>query len=531
MSSKFAVLAPAMRPRFVAVASLVFCIALGDEYARIARDVFFLKTVGAEMMPYMYMATAGAVVLVSIFYGLVITKLPEDRVEMGFLALVATTAVGMWLAVTYTPADSPRAPAVAYAVYCAVTVLTQFGLIHFWNYANKLFSPNEGKSAFAAIGAFAILGTVIAGATTPLIAEYWHPKNMLVLWALMATSAIARASAVRRVAKLKTTSDDAEEGNPSLRKVWRQPLIRTLTYMALPLWVIIFIIEFYYYQTMDRVFSQPDELATFLGMFTCVASITGFLLQFSVTPALLKRVGVGATSVVYPIFLALGTIALLGFSLLPVAAEGGPLPLTGVALLVLLARFIDISMFFSIHETAQQLLFYAIRARDREVARTFVSGGILPLGTALAGGSLIVFEMLGEPIYNVTFLALTLAFVLVVLALNLTPDYIKARVENTDCAAAAPRAELEQEIDRLAPMDVHYVLMQSLISDNKPEALFAATKLVQLHDQEMLEDIEELMDELDADVLATFMGELAQEDLDAHPEFVANAERALKKAA
>jgi hypothetical protein len=297
----------------------------------------------------------------------------------------------------------------------------------------------------------------------------------------------------------------------SLRRVWAQPLLRTLTFMALPMWIIIYTIEFSYFDTASRVFTDQDALAGFLGSVVSIAAAVGFVLQFSVTPWLLRRVGVGVTSLVYPSTLTLGAISLLIFSLFP-ESTATSLPLVGIALFVVFARLCDVAFFFSVHDAAQQLLLYAVPHALRDRARVMMHAVIIPVSIAAAGGCLIAVRRLAEPTHNIAFMGITLSFLLMVLALGIAPEYLAALVSHMTPGPSEHREQVLEEIAKLPTNDARYVLMQSITSRDLDEARFAVERLFLIKDEELLNDIFESAHSMRTEVLRDVEARMSDEE-------------------
>jgi hypothetical protein len=277
------------------------------------------------------------------------------------------------------------------------------------------------------------------------------------------------------------------------------------------MWIIVYIIEYTYFGTANRVFPDQNALAGFLGLVVSAGAAIGLVLQFTVTPWMLRRFGVGTTAMVYPSTLTLGAIALLLFSLVP-ASTAPSLPLVGIALLVVFARLCDVAFFFSVHDAAQQLLLYAVPSALRDKGRVLMSAIVAPASIAGAGGLLIYFRSLGEPTHNVAFVAISLAFLLMVLALSITPEYLSALLANIHPGATAHREQVLGEIAKLEVNDARYVLLQSLTSRDMEEAKFAVERLFHIKDEELINDMLESAPKMHTAVIREIEGHMTGEE-------------------
>ncbi len=224
----------------------------------------------------------------------------------------------------------------------------------------------------------------------------------------------------------------------------------------------------------------------------------------------------------------MGTILLLMFSMFPSGVEGS-LELWGIAALVIVARFCDVGIYYSINESASQLLYYAVPEVLRNRTRALVAGIIQPISVAGAGAILLLFRYFEEPIYNISFLAVTLSFLLVVIALNLTPDYLKALLQNLKPGDLAHRDEVLREIKKLSDNDARYVLIDSVTADDSSEAVFAVKKLFEIRDHDLISDLMEVVDAIKPEALTEILKKLTREDQEHHAEFVLNIKTRLER--
>lgn len=280
--------------------------------------------------------------------------------------------------------------------------------------------------------------------------------------------------------------------------------MRIMTYMALPMWIIIYVIEFHYFKLLNSVFPDIDQLTSFMGFFVMVTSFIGMLIQIGLTPRLLNRFGVGGTSVLYPFSLTLGAVALMFFNLFPQHVESIH-ELKGHMWLIPLARFCDVAIYFSIYESATQLVFYAVTPRERSQGRAFMSGIIIPVSIALSGLLLILLEMLGEPMHNLSFVALNLSFMLLIFSLSVGTTYMRALVQNLHGNQEKNGPGGSEGTLIANNTEMRFVLLQAISSRNVQEARYAFVHLTQKPDEELLEEfaevIEKALPEIQSEIL------------------------------
>jgi hypothetical protein len=517
-------------PSFSRFAGAFFLLSLGIEFGRIGRDSYFLKTAGVGAIPLMYVLIAALMVVAAPLYARLLQRVPLDRMMIAFQMYGGAGLLALWIGVSVLP-NPPRL--LPYAVFPLVEAFLLFLLMHFWTFAAKGVDAWHAPRLFPYIIGAGLFGALSGGLTSRIVVVTVGSEHLLAVWALLLLGTIpftrSLAAHVRPAAlRGAPTSEATEAGGPERTggggfvDILRQPLLRTMTYMALPMWIIIYIVEYSYFDAANRVFADQDALAGFLGIVVSISAATGLLMQFTVTPRLIRRFGVGATSVVYPGMLTLGASLLLFFSIVP-GSEASSLPLLGIALLPVIARWCDVAFFFSVHDAVQQLLLYAVPGSLRDRSRVLMSAVVTPASIAAAGGLLIAFRWFDQPTHNIAFVAISLAFLLMVLALSVAPEYLRALLADIGPEAVEHRKQVMSEIAKLPTNDARYVLLQSVTADDEQEARFAVEHLFSIKDDELLNDMLESAASILPSVLRDIESRMTDEERLVHADRLTGA--------
>jgi len=384
--------------RLLSMSSLFFLLMVGWAFGRCGRDAFFIKEAGPDKLPYMYLINAVLMVVLSVLYSRVV----DSMTRYSFFILKRTvdlkpSTCQLLLSATlllafrgFIPFDYFWMP---YAIFSVSEVITLIFFMHFWTFANDMFDPREGKRIFPLVGGAGLIGTVLGGALAKPLVSLIGTVNLFLAWVVILGVSIPITLWAQRTAitsgildKGKTPSSSDEEADGffgSLSIIWRVSLIRTLTYLSIPMWLVVYIVDYQFFLAMDEVFPNQDALSGFLGIFNGVTSLSGFVFQLFVTGRLLRRFGVGSTVFAHPISMTFGSAALVARSLLPTLPA--PKLLSFRALSGAFAKFSDNAIFYSISESASQLLYNALPEEKRGRSRAWISGIIEPVCTTLAG--------------------------------------------------------------------------------------------------------------------------------------------------
>jgi MFS family permease len=530
----------AMRPRVEVSVLLGLTTILGINTSRIARDAYFLGSANADDMPLMYVCIAVVMMIVSSIYSRLADRVPARPLFVRMQWGAGLFSLVVWGAVEYLV---PSHKFSAYVIFCLVECLSLLMTLQLWAAVSTVFSTPEGKIAFPLVGAGGLLGTILGGTLASTVSSFLTPSAIFLIWPVVIPASLWAIGQEEKRARTLTTeanavdateseSDEAQEGSNERTPIFSLPLARTLAYMTLPLWTIVYIVEWSYFGTMDRVFPDTAQLGTFLGGVVSLSAYIGLFIQLVLLPRFLVRLGVGGTILLYPLSLLAGTVALLAFCLL----DGGghtALPIFGIALFVVLARLCDIAVYFSIYESSEQLLYYAIPEVLRDRMRVLQSGKIVPISMGIAGMTLLflngAFTGNVQPNYSVAFVALGLAFLLVVTGLNLTPDYLRARVARTLFQRSANVELLRSEIIRLSEAEARYILVDCLVSPRQDEAHFAADWLFANPVEDLFSDVTELLPAMEASPLERIARHLADVQSKAGQLFLADVRARLEE--
>ena len=489
-------------------AFLMFLIGLAVEVSRVARDTFFLQTAGADQIPLVYILFAFLMILASLAYGRAARRTSIEKLARITLALAACVVAGEWSLIV----SGCRSEYLAYALFCSVEMFFIFVPLTVWAVANQTFKVEEGEKVLPTIATFGLIGTVVGGLFSRIATPLVGPYNALLL------SCVAFAGAALFTGKLsisaRSTPLDNESGSRRPRSPWSESIVKTLTFLAFPMWVLVYMIEYTYFVTMGEIFTDAHELSAFLSVFVTVCSLCALLVQLQITPWLVARFGVGATCFLYPASLAVAATSTLVFALFP---EGSVEPgvISMPVLFVLFARFLDMALYQSIYESTVHVLYYAVPAQTRTEARALVGGIIFPASIACSGVVLMLFRFWDEPTYNIAFTSVVVGFLVLIMAMDIRPDYLRSLLTHADPRNFQLKAALLTEISHLSLNESRHILLGSLLAEDEEEAVFAATKLRERFDSTLFEDLHELPRAVRPTVMAVLEEGLSVENITA----------------
>ena len=343
------------------------------------RDAMFLKEIGIEQLPYVYILIALVVGVISSGYSRAAARVSLSTLIRTTSLIAVATLFLFWLSLHRTGAW------MFYVLYIWVSVFGVITASQFWLLANYVFNPREAKRLFALVGAGGVLGGIIGGAFTRYGAHWFGTENLL-LWCMgFMGLTILILEPVSREASVAPTSiaSDAEsqvEQSETRRLLRLIGGSRHLTMLTAILGITVIVESFVDYQLKflsSNAFDSQDQLTSFFGTLFAYLGVASLLFQIFLTGRILKRFGVGASILFMPASLFAGSIVL---ALFPTLWAGGFLKIS------------DGSFRYSIHRSGIELLYLPVPMSIKNQVKGFIDLFIDRFGRGLAGVLLIFFS-------------------------------------------------------------------------------------------------------------------------------------------
>lgn len=335
-------------------------IALSESVA----DAAFLVEFGAETLPWVYIATAVAVVLI----GLGFTKL-QQHVPMKRLYIITLLLLAVGLIILRAGMSASASRAILFVAPTWANLVGRLGQLIFWSLTAAMFTLTQSKRLIGVIGIGLEIALIVASFVTPLlIAAIGAPNLLLVAGGLL----------VLAVAPLQTLTV-REETTETAQKSTTQPTqsrYTLLIYLIVGLPTIsFFLIGFTYYSQIDLRFTDTAQIASFLAIITGITSVGILLCNLFLTSRTLQRIGLVGTLIARP----LSALSFAAAILLLIVLQR---PLFAVAVSMRLA---DKLFYTSFHRPASVMLFQPLAPNVRRQIQSLAESTIIPLGLGIAG--------------------------------------------------------------------------------------------------------------------------------------------------
>lgn len=365
------------------------------------RDSLFLVERGASELPFVFILTTAVIIPVAGFHTRAGRRYDLGRVIDSVSILLVISLIALrWLISLNTAWGT-------YALYAWVSIYGVLVTSQFWLFANAVFTPAEAKRVFALLSLGAILGAITGGEVTGLLIEQFGVSSHNLLWiaAGLLTASIGLVQYIRRRSPAWPERIDRKK-HKNVEEQHKLGLSTALNalggsrHLLIVVGVIVLtvltttIVDFQFKTFVSRAYPQEESLATFMGRFYGRVSIVALIVQFALSPYLLRIYGIGGTLALLPAMLAMGTLGML-------FAPG--------LIAVTLLRGSEQSLKHSVDRTGRELLFVPVDLEMKKRTKVFIDL-FVDQGTQGLGGVLLLFFTLalGFDVYALSFVVLVL---------------------------------------------------------------------------------------------------------------------------
>ncbi len=291
-------------------------------------NALFLKRIGIEYLPLMYMAQSLFLAVVSLGYAAIADRLPAERFFRLSFAVLLLVVFVCWLLIRQSD-DGLVYP----AYYLFHEVAAEVLLVHAALYLNQNMNTLQVKRLAPLMYAGAQAGNITGGLLLAFIAPLTGTGNLLLVWCLLlatagvllyawhrkhGTSSHFRASRISRNPLVESVSQVRQGIHYTLGSGLLRSASLALFFMVISFYVMCYSINRIYNET----FTIEAELTGFFGTLTAVTSSIALLLQLFLTSRVIQRFGIRRINMLFPVTSTL-VLAALSFSFtLPVALLG-----------------------------------------------------------------------------------------------------------------------------------------------------------------------------------------------------------------
>ncbi len=380
----------------------------------------FLRHLGAEALPYVYMLVALISVLITPVYSKLSRVISLNRLIHSTFILSITSLIVIWFILQ----TDYSASWFLYFFYTLVSLLSIIITSQFWLLASYVVDARQAKRLFGTIGAGGIAGGIFGGYLTRFLAPLPGIGTVNLIWACILFLIICEVLASllwryyaqgkfrERMRQFSRKSrEETKESNP-LSIILRS---RHLLFLSLMVGISVLVAKMvdYSFNAVAVHANQGDDLTAFLGFWMSNLSVLSLLIQLVVTGRVLKHAGVITSLFFLPLGILAGAAAVFLF----------PQSLTAAVLM----KVSDGGFKQSIHKSGMELLTLPIPAKSKNQTKAFIDVTVDSIATGISGVLLIAITAFsGVPLQIISVVVAIMILVWIVLIYLTRPEYINS---------------------------------------------------------------------------------------------------------
>jgi len=255
--------------------------------------------------------------------------------------------------------------------------------LEFTSLMARLLNVRQTKRLAALVRSGEFLAEMVAGLSIVVLLKYIEVADLLIVASLatLGVFLIVQRTVSAFEQKLTLTSEDLapqEQKGNGFGTLIRQPYVRFICICETAYLFAYFFLDIAFYEYTSAQLTDQRELAAFLGQFFALAAFLTMIFMVFLFAPFLRRLGVLAGVVAFPIVVAAGSAVL---SLM----EFSNLPLTLIFIVMVLTNGSRFILQSSVWRPSIAILFQVLPDRQRALGTSLIEGIIDPLAGGIAG--------------------------------------------------------------------------------------------------------------------------------------------------
>jgi len=333
------------------------------------RQASFIDVIGAENLPYVYLAVALVSYPVLVLYSRI-----AGRVKHSVLIVGLTVSHSLGFFVFYALYGLNK-PWVVVLYYIWLGMAFAIAVSQVWSYANHVFDPRQARRLFAFIGAGGLLGAIpggllawgttrVAGTRATLLAS-----GVVVLGMLLLVVLIERFRPNTQPPPVTSREARLQEARGGLQIIRGSRLLLLIAVLMLATVIVGQLVGWQFYWFVEKATEgvakadQLDKRTSVISVFFVLMGVIGFVFQLLFTSRIHRSRGVGAGMRVLPATVGIAQIAVV------VALVVAPVAVYPMVWVLMIAEG---SLRHSVDQATRELLFLPVPANLRVRAKAFI---------------------------------------------------------------------------------------------------------------------------------------------------------------
>ncbi len=389
----------------------------------------FLKRVGIEWLPLMFIFDALLTLPVAVVYTAVVDRVDNARLLAAIFGGVGAFLLASWglLFVHEQVVVIPFVLVVFAFFYLAERVLRALFAVHAWTFFNDYLDIRSAKRLFPVLGTTSRVAGIAAGSLVALLAAFLPAQNLVLAWvAVLGLGVWLSLSTPRWLAadRPETPSRLRPGEKSSLAAYWENlregfrfvsgsGFLKLLAVGAAAMTALLVLMDYQAQQIFTQAYDTAEDLVGFYGLLETLLNLVALPVQMFIVSRLVSWLGVAQVNLFYPIGSLLIYAALSLWPNLSTAMTG---------------QFTRDTFRSSVQVPVDNMLYNAVPLPVKGRARAFIKGLLLPLATVTIGLALLPVRQAGTLPWWVMAIGGAVAIVQVIAAVLVRRQYTQALV-------------------------------------------------------------------------------------------------------
>lgn len=254
--------------------------------------------------------------------------------------------------------------------------------IQLWALINENVEPSKASKIYPILCSANIIASITGGIIANIIPKYFSNVYLIAIWIITVAISYILISLIKNnydddtnnKKQLKTLINNFKDG---AKHYFTSSFLKYLSIVFISFWLVNTLTYFYYSQFLVIKYDNPEQIASFIGLFTMIIQFSALAMQFIISPIVIKKIGIINGLFYLPIS------QVIGLSLIIIYPQFWA---------IILTEFLQDFIGMSIQSNSINMSFNIISSRVRAKIRTLLEGIINPLGGVLAGISILIIQ-------------------------------------------------------------------------------------------------------------------------------------------
>ncbi len=459
----------------VGLLALYFFLVITSYYViKPVRNSLFIQRLGADNLPYVYIAAAVLVGFLISFYSRFADRITRRALVMGTFAFLASNLVFFW----WVLAGGGLFSSGAFYIWAKLYPLLLVS--QFWLVANEFFTTPQAKRVFGVIGAGGIVGGIAGSGIAGGFATLVGSERLLLVSAgilgLCAVLLIVIDRMTTPVAGASRVGRPTESTPGAWRLLKESTHLRTIAYILGLTIIVSTIVDWQFSKAVELFILGEDAKTAFFGRFFVMLNAASVVIQFVLTSWVLRVFGVGIALLLLPVGLLTGSIGIIIHPGLWATA---------------FAKGTEGALRYSLDQSTRELLFLPVPPDLKYRGKPLIDLVVYRGGTGIAGLVVLVANgAFGFGLREMSILAAAVVVVWLGATVAMRREFkvsVRKLIRSRDVEA---RELLVQHLDAGSRAE----LVQALESDDEKSVVYSISLLEGIDDRQIVDRAARLLE-------------------------------------